>query len=244
MFGSRRLLAPEGEGGIGGAPAEPRILTEEDVSRIVNAAVTGHLKRELPKSITAAIGPALEAALKPIQEQFATKPAQPESAADPKASPEFAAMRRQLDEQKTIIEAERGARLQAEQRQRQDSARASILSQIDPAVKPELKEFLSDYLFNRTQFDESGAPLIRVIGDEPLPLKDGIASFLKSKEASAFLPAPGAAKLSVNSPKGQPSIAQRQQGQPTYDKPATTEEEKVRRAYEREQALEQAAANG
>lgn len=228
------LSEAEGEGSGGGGEAA-KALTEEDVGRIVNSAVTAHLKRELPKAIGGALTPALEAALKPIQEHLAKVPQgeQPEAG---KQSPELAALKRQLEEQTKIIEVERSARLDAEKRQRLDHAKSAVLGHIDASVKPELKEFLSDYLFNRVEFDESGSPLIRVGGsDDALPLKDGIASFLKTKEASAFLPAP-TAKPGVAKAPGARQIS----GLPTYDKPAASDEERARRAYEREQAIEAA----
>lgn len=216
-----------------------QVPTPEEIAEMITGATRSQIEKankKLGDELLKKLGDSLTETLKPIQEQIAKPPAA--AGDDGKTSPELAAMKRQLEEQTKVIEIERNARLEAEKKQRQDSARASVFSSIDAAVKPELKEFLGDYLYNRVEFDEAGAPLIRVGGDDPLPLKDGIASFLKSKDAGAFLPAP-TAKLGAG--QKAPAAGQRQGGLPTYDKPANSDEEKVRRAMEREQALEAAA---
>lgn len=240
-------FAPEGDPSPGGSGAEPpKALTEEDVGRIVNAAVTGHLKRELPK-LTSSFADTL----KPIQDQLAalTKPAAEIPPGDKPLrgapDPELAAMRAQHEELKKSFEAERKAREAAETRARNDSTRTAILAAIDPLVRPESKRMVADWLFqNSVEFDENGSALFKLKKspgagmpeeDVQLPLEAGVREFLKSKDAEWLIPQ----RAGVPKPGSKmPQSAAATRGQiPQYDKPATTDEEKVRRAMEREEVV-------
>ena len=224
--------------------ADVQVPTAEEIAEMITGATRSQIEkatRKLAGDLTKSSSDAMLEALKAYEEKR-TETAPPAVGGEKKPDPELAAMKRQLEEQGKILEVERKARVEAETSRRQESARTQVLSQIDGVVRPELKEFLQDYLYHRVEFDESGTPLIKVGGDEALPLKDGIASFLKSKEAGAFIP--------VQQPGGKPGAGgkpppsnQRPGGLPNYDgKPATTDEEKVRRSMEREAALLAATA--
>ncbi len=223
--------------------ADVQVPTSEEIAEMITGATRSQIEKATKKlagDLTKSSSDAMLEALKAYEEKR-SESAPPAAGGEKKADPELAAMKRQLEEQGKILEIERKARVEAETSRRQESARTQVLSQIDGVVRPELKEFLQDYLYHRVEFDESGTPLIKVGGDEALPLKDGIASFLKSKEAGAFIPVqpPGGKPGAGGKP---PPNGQRPGGLPSYDKPAATDEEKIRRAMEREAALLAATA--
>lgn len=223
--------------------ADVQVPTAEEIAEMITGATRSQIEKatkKLATDITKGSSDAMSEALKAYEAKRAEESPPVVTPGEKKPDPELAAMKRQLEEQGKILEIERKARVEAETSRRQESARTQVLSQIDGVVRPELKEFLQDYLYHRVEFDESGAPLIKVGGDEPLPLKDGIASFLKSKEAGAFIPVqqPGGKPGAGGKP---PPAGNRPSGLPTYDKPAASDEERARRAYEREQALEAAS---
>ena len=229
-----------------------------DVNETVNKAVTAQLKREMKK-----FEDSFKAAL---QEQFAalTKQStqQPSSKEDPKPSekmsPEMAAMQTRLDDMRKQLDLQQSRAESAEKKAREDRAFNDLRSALSPHVRPDMLDLAARDLFisqRRVEFDADGTPLFKTkrsigpgLGDEEvqLPLSDGVAQFLKSKEAAPFLPAPGG-QSNPNSRGGTRMPTDRPtglhpNGLPKYDKPASTPEEKVRRAYEREQAIAQMQA--
>lgn len=217
----------------GGAPAPdaPKFVTEE----LLNKAISGRLgefQKRLDKQFEG-VTKTLAERLESLQAPAST----PDKPSDGKTSPEMAAMAKRLEDAEKRIRTAEEARENAERRQREESARVEVLSHLDGIIRPETREVVSDYLFRRVSFGEDGAPVIKLSRDPSdvgLPLSDGISGFLKSKEAAPFLPAP-----SATAPKQAGSKFGRQSPGvvPQYDKPATTDEEKVRRAMERAAAL-------
>lgn len=164
-------------------------------------------------------------------------------------SPEMLALQRKVDELTRKNETETKAREAAEKKQRDDSAFAALRAHLAPKVRPEMLDTLAKVLFHadeRITFDEAtGAPLFKIRrapmagmaeADELLPLESGVAEYLKGKDAEPFLPPPtpkpGEKRPTAPARPGQGSV-------PTYDKPATSDAEKVRRAGEREAVLAQ-----
>lgn len=238
-----RLLSPESVDPGGGGNDPPKALTEEDIARIANAAVTSQLKREIPKAFEGLkLGEQIENAIKAAMPAPAT-PIEPKPA-DPTKSPEMAALLRQVEELKTSAKTEREARLSAEAKQRDERAQREISAGID-TTRGEFKDVLGEYLFRRVSYDEAGNALLNMTGDPnetPLPLKDGITNFLKSKAAAPYLPAPAAsgdaARRAGSPPARAVAPGQSNNGIPVYDKPATDDTERMRRAQERTDAIQ------
>jgi hypothetical protein len=100
----------------------------------------------------------------------------------------------------------------------------------------------------KVTFGEDGSPLFSIRRapatgmpeeDMQLPLTDGVGAWLKSDEAKMFLPAPGA---TIENGIRRQTVATRttkvgNDGMPHYEGAATTDDERVRRAAERAQAL-------
>ena len=223
----------------GGTTAEPKYLTAEEattlIGTVVNSAITAHSKRNAKG--------AAEEMRKLLAEEIAKAiPAKTDDSADPpagakKPDQEAVAMRRKMEELEGRLKAADERAVAAEKRGREERARADLTSQLGP-VREELKPVLSEYLFHRVSFDDEGAPLLKV-GEDALPLKDGVSAFLKSKEAAVFLPPPGGGGTATAGKSGKvptTPAARGADGLPRYDKEAVTDEEKVQRAIEREQA--------
>lgn len=164
--------------------------------------------------------------------------------------PVTAALQAQLKElsEKYTVSEERAKA--AEKRSRDESAFNTLKSSLT-GVKPELQDAAAQLLFHvekRVQFDESGQPLFLVpqergglVEDVAMPLAKGVEFWVKSESAKPFLPAPGGNAGSGRGGKspspGSIPTGRRPNGIPVYDKPATTDAEKVARAGELEASL-------
>lgn len=221
----------------------PQYVTSDQIAQIVNSAVTSQLGRALKTQL----GGAIEAALQPIKEKLATAPPkeQESEASNAKTSPEIAALQKKvkeltegfaLKEQEVIAE-----RTQA----RQDKAFSALVQSLSGQVRPGTENTVATLLQARKQFivGENGEPLLRVRTalfkgqaeeDHELPLKDGLAHYLKTKDAELFLPPPtGGAGGQQRASGANPGARQI----PTYATPATSNEEKARRTVEMLRAL-------
>jgi hypothetical protein len=230
----------------GGTTAEePKYITADQVAQIVNQAVTAQLKRSLKGE--------LEGLTKTITESVATqiKASTPEPKTDDsqggKPDPKYSALEQKFAQMEANYKAAQERAEAAEKKRREDRAFTDLRTKLAEHVRPDMVDVVAENLFyakKRVTFDEDGNPLFVARRapapgmseeDMPLPLADGIASFLKSKEAEPFLPAPGGKSTGNKASAKPPQFGSQQL--PNYDKPATTDEEKTRRAFEREQAL-------
>jgi hypothetical protein len=233
-----------GDGGAGGGQT-PQYVTVEQL----NAAIGSHLGRALPK------------ALEPFNKQFGdinetlkklatpkVEPTEEEKNRQRQSDPETLALKNQLEELKQANQREREAREKAEATQRDNAAFAHLRSLVAKSVRPELVDVVAKNLFYAEKvitYDESGKALFKSRraqyqgGPEEevaTTLEDGVQQYLKTKEAQVFLPPPTSKQPTNNGGNRQPTRFDG--GLPVYDKPATTDQEKVRRAMEREAALE------
>jgi hypothetical protein len=249
-----------GGGGGGDQPAFTEAQTAE-LGKIVNAAVTSHIKRGL--------GPAIGEALKGFDFGAALKlddvldakleklladagdddaPGKPGNQ-PPKPDPKIAALEAKLAEVTGKLEAEAKARTEAEGKARDEKALAALKTALGPHVRPEALEIAASHLFvaqKRVEVDEAGNVLLKVRKapfaggaeeDVPMPLADGVQHWVKSSEGKFFAPAPasGGQGPAGGAPR---RVNHGSDGLPVYDKPATTDAEKIRRAEERAQALQ------
>jgi len=191
-------------------PPPPAAITEEDVGRIVNSAVTSQLKRLLPTAISEAIGglkldEQISAALAKIQPP-------PTDDKDKQKAGSKTDLEKRLEEMALKLEASEASRLAAEkqridteQARKLDAANTALRAALQPKLRPELLEVAASHwgtVQGRLKLAEDGSPLLRVKRspykgapeqDEDLPLADAIPYLLASEEAKAFLPAPGTA---------------------------------------------------
>ena len=217
-----------------GDPAD----ADAKLANLVNSAVSAHLKRELPK-LGKGLSDQLGASLAEQLAKLAPKGADPAGGdpsgaggKEPAKDPAYQALRLEMDGLKKANAEERAKREASEVRERNGAARTRLTNELGKHIRPELLEDAVDLAFarGRIAFDEDGTPLYRTKrdGEEVLvPIEDGVAQFVKSPQAAAYLPAPGApAARRVGG-------ARMQNGARVYETPATTDEEKVRRAMER-----------
>jgi hypothetical protein len=204
---------------------QPKPLTEEDVGRIVNAAVTSHLKRTLATGLPEAIKESLAAMNfgQQIEETVKKLVPQPaDSAAKSKDKPGDDEFKRQLQALGEKLEASERARAEAEKQRAEiehqrmfDGALGKFRSAITKDVRPELLDVAVDHFSKRLTLDEQGTPLLRVRRapykgapeeDASVPLDEAVPLFLASKELHPFKPAPGGQQADGNqSPKKQVS---------------------------------------
>ncbi len=180
---------------------------DDALNQKINSALTSHLKRFAEKQLPALLTPMFESALKPLHEKLAAPPAHSDedagkSKGKDKVTPEMQALQAQLEDFKTKFATESAARAAAEKKSRDDKAQNELRAALQPHVKSELLDILSDHLYHRKSaidFEDDGTPIFRsrktnVYGEDEevrLPLKAGVEQFLKSADAKPFLPAPG-----------------------------------------------------
>jgi hypothetical protein len=249
---------PAPGGAPAGDPSEKPLSTadiEALVGKTVNAAVTSHLKR--------ALGPAIAESIKSVPWKDVLVPvinelseSEPEPAPgggnepsrpDPKLT---ALEQKYADLERKYTEGER-IRAEIEARSRDEKAMSSLRTALQPHVHPDFLDVVARDLFlgqKRVTFDESGRPLLTVKKapyngspeeDVQLTLEDGAAHFAKT-EGKRFAPPPAApGNQSSRAPQGglRSGTGRGADGMPVYDRPATTDAEKIQRAREQTAAL-------
>ena len=225
---------------------KPEALDANAIAKIVNAAISTHMSR-YEKQANETFTKMLDERMKAVQ-----PPAPKDEPKDKgkQLSPEALALQNQFEElKKSYADSER-KRAEIERQARDERAYAELRSHLS-GVRPELQEVAARDLFHsqkRVVYDEpSGRYLFKVTkapapGLQPeemlLPIGDGVADWMKSKEAAGFIPAPTGSgpatgtRGPVNTSSGRDAY-----GLPKWDKPASSENEKLQRAYEREQAI-------
>lgn len=200
----------EGDQGDGGKAAAG--LSEEDVGRVVNAAVTSHLKRALGPAITEAFGGLkLDDKIAELIAKAVPKPKDGEGEGagtggkgkQTDLEKQFADLSAKLEAtEKRATDAER-SRIETEQKSKFDNAFTSFRNLVQPKLKPEFLDVVVPHWARtegRLKVGDDGAATLRVKRapykgapeqDEYLPLEEAVPILLASAEAKAFLPAPG-----------------------------------------------------
>jgi hypothetical protein len=170
----------------GDAPGTPAVDADPDVKlgNLVNAAVTAHLKRALPR--------ALEEGVTPLLERFAAtlpKPASTAPAAAPQPGDELATkvagLEAALNKERTARHAERRAALE-------EKAYGALRGALTGKVRPEAVETAARLLFKadgRVKVADDGTATFKH-GDDELDLAGGVAAWLKTPDAALFAPPP------------------------------------------------------
>ena len=182
----------------------------ELINTTVNAAITTHLKRELPK-VSAEVAKTINADLtKTIQESLvpsleekiaALKPKEPdEKGTPPKAvpvtdTPEYRGLQKQVQELQEQRRKDAEAAAKAEAQSRDTRLRQHVSEALSTAgiTDPTLARIALGHLVDatkRVKFDDVGENVLYTdskLGE--LPLVDGISEFMKTDEAKVFIPA-------------------------------------------------------
>lgn len=265
-YGSAILRAPEGDpaggggSGEGGEPVKP--FTDEQltaIGQVVNAATTSQLKRMLGPSIAEGLkGMNWGELLTPEITKLVPPPSNGSGGGDDdpaggkggKGKSGNSELERRVQELASQLETEKKqrqaadeARQKAEQDRRVDAAKIKLRNALQDKVAPGALEHAVDRLTivqNRLKVDENGNVTFRVkrapykgAPDEEtdVSLEEAIPAVLAEEDMKIFVAAPkGNSDGRSPAPRGSASF-------PNYATPAQTDEEKAKRAYEKEQAL-------
>jgi hypothetical protein len=216
------------KGGSGGdtPPDQPKSITEEDVGRIVNSAVTAQLKRSIGPAITEVLGGLkLDEQIAAIVSKAMPKATDGQKKPDERSTENDAAKeyQRQLTAlQERLDASERKSteldkqRIELEQKNRFDSAKAAFRAGVQTKIKPELLDPFIDYYSHVKgvlKVDDAGSPMLTVkrapykgapLANEDLPLAEALPLLLATDDVKPFLPAPGGHQ--EESKKGQSQI--------------------------------------
>lgn len=203
-------------------------ISEEDVGKIVNAAVTNQLNRALPKAIGEAIPKAMTEALKGVdwggvvggivEEKIKGLEPPKNDGETSKPDPKITTLEQQIkalaeraeasDKRATAAEEARAA---AETQRLRDAGIAAFRSAVSTKVNPAMLDVFVEYFAGKKlTLDEKGNPVLAIRkaqykgGPEEevnVSLEEGVTHLLASKEVFPFLPAPGGQRESGNGRK-------------------------------------------
>lgn len=243
------LRAPEGdvEGGGGGGGVEFSEDQVKHISQIVNSAVSAQLGRNLSK----AVGEGLKSMnwseiIAPEVQKLAPQPAPgdktPAKAADSDLEKRIQQLADDLEKANKLRLDSESAREKAENGRRVDAARSKLRNALSEKVAAGALDHAVDRLTlvqNRLTVDENGNATLKVkrpefksgpLVDVDLSIEEALPVLLAEDDMKIYLPAPSGG--------GGKNPGPRSGGQlPTYSAPATTDQEKVARALEKERAL-------
>lgn len=174
-------------------------IKQEDIAKMVNAAITSHLKR---LDFDTKISTALETALTPFKESMSAKK-EPTQATSQSVDPQVLELRKQLEVlQKTLKEKDEKVAMQAKT-SREKEAFSQLKTLVSGKVRPEAVDAVSKLLFHadkKISVSEDGQ-MSWVDGENEIDVESGLKQYLKSKEAAIYLPAPNStASKSVKKP--------------------------------------------
>jgi hypothetical protein len=225
-------------------PEAPQYVTPDQLGQVVNQAITSHLKRiNFDEMIGKSIGPLIEQ-IKALQPAAPNGDEEPTAKPKGKEDPRLAALSAQMEDMKKSLETERNAKLAAEKSARNDRAYTELRKSLEGKVAPGLLDMVANNLFKvegRVIVAEDGSTTFKTMKpafygssemeEVEMPIEAGVAEYLKSESAKAFLPAPST---------GGNATPLQKRPQPysgsafDFSKPATSDEEKLGRAMERE----------
>lgn len=234
--------------------ADVQVPTAEEISEMITGAVRSHVDKankklgaDLMKEVTDTVKGSFAEFEKKLPPPV-NDPNQPTQRDDPA----MADLRKRLEDAEKVLVAERDARVKAETTSRDNSTRTTLGGLLSPAIRPEAVKLVVESLFrDNVDYDEQNTPLFKLrkaaalgLPEEEirLPLDAGIREWLKSKDNEWLIPTrPPTAQQRPGARMPQGPLATQL---PKYDQPATSEDEKIRRAMEREQVLKAQGIGG
>lgn len=163
--------------------------TDEEISKIINSAVTNHLKRALPKALEQALAPLKEQLSKPKDETPKDETPKDESKAS--SNPELAELLKRLEKQDRTIKEISAREKAAIQKANSAAARNQIAELVKGKLLPDWQDIAIDRLMQKVSFDNETPEYD--LGEFKGNLQEGVESFLKDATNKRFLPAPKAA---------------------------------------------------
>lgn len=185
-------------GGKPNADGDAKFVTQEQLSQVVNQAVSSHMKR-LDTKIGATMKDAVAEALKDMVQKAkddddppgADPPAGGGKGADDKPNPAMTALKRQVETLTTKLQkAEDDRAGEAKQRQR-DGLKSAVLKQLgESGLSGQHLRGAQAILYqdDRVRIGDDGAHLFRNAEGEDLPLVEGVKEWIGSDDAKLFLP--------------------------------------------------------
>ena len=173
-FGPLSDKADDKSGGGGDPPPDqPKGITEEDVGRIVNSAVTAQLKRSIGPAITEVLGglkldeqiAAIVAKAMPKAPDGKKPDDKPENDAAKEYQRQLTALQERLDASERKSTELDKQRIELEQKNRFDSAKAAFRAGVQTKIKHELLDPFIDYYSHVKgvlKVDDSGSPMLTV----------------------------------------------------------------------------------
>jgi len=222
-------------------------IDPQELTNIINSAVTAQLKRALPKALEG-VTQTLNEAIKRQIGELKPPPKDDDDESKDKAKnrpdPELIDLRQKYEAMQAKLSEAESKREAAEKKRRDDKAYADLRGLLAKGgVRPDMLEDFSDLLFHarkQVQFDDDDQPMLRVKfspgkgmpeEEQSLPLESGVTQLLKTPMAGRYLPPPGGASGGNDGSGKKPGRT------PKYDGPATTDEERDRRISERLEAM-------
>lgn len=193
MAVENQTVAPGTQGVDQDSSQEPS-EADKKLANMVNSAVTSQLKRALPKHLEEALTPHMskfEQMLSSFKPAEASKP-QAQASSSQQASGTDPEVLKQLEDMKSQLRREQDTRAKERQQARQDKAFSEVRGELTGKVRPEALDHVMKVLAHDglVQVDTAGTVSLK-IGEDALPIREGLSEYLKRKENSIFLPAPG-----------------------------------------------------
>jgi hypothetical protein len=165
---------------------------DQKLANLVNSVVSSHLKRSL--------GKALDEAIAPLREQFSAQRTTTDAPKSPKGGDEvsqrIAALEAELSD-------ERKARKAEQSKAREDKAYLDLRAELTGKVRPEALDHAVTVLraHGKVKVSADGRVSFKH-ADADYDLQEGVAEWVRSKDASLFVPppAPSAKKIIPNRP--------------------------------------------
>ena len=161
-------------------------LTEARIHELINAALLGSSKRTEKR-----FAEMLEQSLAGFKDKTETKVEVQSDKVAPSA--EVAALQKQIEKMQKEREAEKLSLAAQSKSVREKEAYGQLKSLLTGKVKPEAIEHVAKLIFHadkRVAVNDEGQMTYRTDDDSEIDINEGVKQYLKSKDASIFLPAP------------------------------------------------------
>lgn len=171
---------------------DPKFVTQDQLSQVVNAAVSNHLKR-FESKLSGTIGSAVAEALKAHTPAASGDDPPNDPPADPnaKVDPAMTQMKREMTAMRNKLQkAEDATAAEAKQR-KSDALRTTVLKQLGEAgLSGQQLRAAQAVLYQegRVHVSEDGSHIFRDADGVDLPLSEGMKGWIASDDAKLFLP--------------------------------------------------------
>lgn len=222
-------------------------ISSSELSQIVNSAVTAQLKRAFAKELA----PAIQSVVGPLKQQLdeiAKPKAEEAQQSQGRKSPEMLALESKLEQMSQALQKAEEEKAIERKTAREDRAFSELVTSLTGKVRPGSEQMVAKLLRADGKLvvdDENGATLsVRFSPhkgipeqDHALPIADGVEQFLKTKDASIFLPSPSGGGAGSEGRVTQASRSQSGNSAPKFDKPPANSDEALARTLAQFEAM-------